>query len=45
MKLHTEKTTLKQMQDFLEHARPLDTKKLKGGLKFTDLPLSDFDGL
>ena len=45
MKLHTEKTTLKQMQDFLEHARPLDIQEAEmDGIKFTDLPLSDFPG-
>ena len=44
MKLHTEKTTLKQMQDFLEHARPLDIQEAEmDGIKFTDLPLSDFE--
>ena len=44
MKLHTEKITLKHMQDFLEHARPLDIQEAElEGTKFTDLPLSEFD--
>ena len=44
MKLHIETTTIKHLLDFLQNVRPLDIQEAElEGIKFTDLPLSEFD--
>lgn len=44
MKLHLEKTTLKQMLDFLAHARPLDIQEVEmEGQSFIEQPLDNFN--
>lgn len=44
MKLHIEPTTIKHLLDFLQNVRPLDIQEAElEGIKFTDLPLSEFD--